>query len=55
MVLVNDPDSLSIIFRWDRGGGLDAFFKLSKISNLLADAEMKGHDKMKRAFKQPVK
>ncbi|KAI4102617.1 MAG: hypothetical protein LQ345_007367 [Seirophora villosa] len=54
MVLVNDPDSLSIIFRWDRGGGLDAFFKLSKISNLLADAEMKGHDKMKRAFKQPV-
>lgn len=54
LVSVNDPEYLSTIWRWDRGGGWDAFFRLSKISMLPSDAAMKVHDKIKRAFRQPV-
>ena len=54
LVLVNDPEPLSTIYRWDRGRGLEAFFNLAKISMLPGDAELKVHDQFKRAFKQPV-
>ncbi|KAL8931153.1 MAG: hypothetical protein Q9208_000257 [Pyrenodesmia sp. 3 TL-2023] len=54
LVLVNDPEPLSTIYRWDRGGGLGALLKLSKVSMLSMDSVLKVHDKIKRAFKQPL-
>ncbi|KAL8998572.1 MAG: hypothetical protein Q9169_002412 [Polycauliona sp. 2 TL-2023] len=54
MVLVNDPEPLSTLHRWDRSRGLDAFFKLTNVSMLSGDADMRAHNKLKHAFRRPL-
>lgn len=54
MVFVNDPESLSQIFRWNRGPALQAMYKTIGIQALIGDVDMKDHEQRKHAFKQPV-
>ncbi len=54
MVFVNDPESLTQIYRWKRGRYLQILFKPMKFESLPGDTDMKIHNKRKHAFKQPV-
>ena len=54
MIFVNDPESFTQIYRWNRARSLQALFGPMKLQSLPGDIEMKVHDKRKHAFKQPV-
>ena len=54
MIYINDPESFSTIFRWNKGRCVEAFFKPFKFPMVPSDIDMKLHEKHKLAFKQPV-
>ena len=54
MIFVNDPESFTQIYWWNRGRYLQTLLKPMKFESLPGDTDMKIHNKRKRAFKQPV-